>query len=101
LRCLRIWGSSGPSAAQPGMRSAPVWTFMEERRRKPTRVRPSSTASDQGADTAAKTGALAVLVFGTRSKDARPLTIENVTVHRRSVGQVCPARVPVITGRRT
>jgi hypothetical protein len=42
-----------------------------------------------------------VLVFGTRSKDARPLTIENVTVHRRWVGQVCPARVPVITGRRT
>ena len=101
MRCLRIWGSSRPSAAQPGMRPAPVETFMEEQRRKPTRVRPSSTASDRGADTAAKTGALAVLVFGTSSKDARPLTIENVTVHRRSVGQVCPARVPVITGRRT
>ena len=83
------------------MRPAPVETFMEEQRRKPTRVRPTSTASHQGADTAAKTAALAVLVSGTSSKDARPLTIENVTVHRRSVGQVCPARVPVITGPRT
>ena len=66
-------------------RWAQVYTFMELPRRNPTRVRPassaSSAASDDGADTAARTGMPAVTAFWTSSNEARPLT------SRREAGQ--------------
>ena len=61
------------------MRSGRVYTLQPSPRRKPTRVIPtsaaSSTASDDGADTAASTGMPAIAAFCVSSKLARPLTI--------------------------
>src|SRR6266540_1337166 len=59
-------------------RPAPVYTFMEFPRRKPTTVIPASAASDtarsDGAETAAKTGRPARSAFWTISKAIRPDT---------------------------
>ena len=53
-------------------------------RRKPTSVSPislaRSTASDDGADTAASAGIPAITAFCTNSNDARPLTISVMPV---------------------
>src|SRR6185312_4265536 len=66
----------------PTTRWVPLYTFMEEPRRNPTSVIPispaSSTASDDGADTAASTGTPAIAAFCTSSNDARPDTISTV-----------------------
>ena len=64
-------------------RPAPAYTFMEEPRKKPTRVSPvsaaRSTASEDGAETAASKGIPAMTAFCTSSNDARPLTIRTVS----------------------
>ena len=59
--------------------------FIESPRRKATSVRPDSqaksTASEDGADTAASTGTPAITAFWVNSNDARPLTRRQ---HRRA-----------------
>ncbi len=50
-----------------------------------------STASEDGADTAASTGMPAITAFWVSSKDARPLTSSTVPVERDAVGFQRPA----------
>src|ERR1700710_2419125 len=56
--------------------------FIERPRRKPTSVIPASsaisTASDDGADTAARAGTPAITAFWVSSNDARPETMSTV-----------------------
>src|SRR4051794_2864752 len=65
-------------AGHPVIRCAPAYTLNDSPREKPTSVSPASTArstaSDDGAETAASTGAPAVHAFCTSSNEARPLT---------------------------
>src|SRR5579864_6242286 len=69
----------GQHHASAATRCAPAYTFMPPSRRKPTRVMPadsaSSTASDDGADTAASSGIPAISAFCASSNEARPDTM--------------------------
>jgi len=61
--------------------------FIDDPRRKPINVSPislaRSTASDDGADTAARAGTPAITAFCTSSKEARPLTTRVAPVRGR------------------
>jgi len=61
--------------------------FIDDPRRKPINVSPislaRSTASDDGADTAARAGTPAITAFCTSSNEARPLTISVVPLSGR------------------